>query len=139
MRPACTSSVAKTDVKALSIGGGINTDDLDFLGRFIDRLAKRGKLRGRNDDCRGIGGHGLLEKADLARDVGFGLGAELSNVHAEILTGLARASEHGLPVNRGRIFDDDRYRGLRLRHGRRPESKAGHNTSYNKSLHFVLS
>ena len=75
-----------------------------------------------------------FENADLARDVGFGLGAELSNVDAEILTGLACASQHGLPVDRCRIFHDDRNRWFRLRHGRRPESKTGHNTGY-QALH----
>src|SRR5580693_1632156 len=121
------------------MGGGIDTDDFDFLGSFIDRLAKRCKLPGRNDDRRRIRGHGLFKNADLAGDIGFGLCAELSNVHAEILTSLARASQHRLPVGQCRVFHDDRNRRLRLRRGRRGrcgESNARHNTgSYQKSRH----
>src|SRR5271154_1466218 len=38
----------------LRIGGRVDADDFDFLGGLIDGLPERGKLRGRDDDRRGI-------------------------------------------------------------------------------------
>ena len=72
----------------------------------------------------------------MAAYVVFGLCSELDNVHAEILTGLACAGQHGLPIGRRHIFHDDRNGRLRLRDGGRPERKAGNDFSrYHKLFH----
>ena len=94
--------------EGLRIGGGVDADDRHLLGGFVDRLAERLEL-GRRDDDRGrLFGDGVLEDRNLAVDVGLGLGAELGNVDAEILAGLAGAGQHDLPIERRRVLDDDR-------------------------------
>ena len=112
----------------LGIGSGIDCDNnLDRLRRLLDRRSKRARLRGSNDDRRWMRVRRFLEKVDLARNVGLCLGTQCSNVGAQILTCLARASEHGLPVDRRRVFHNDRDCWLGLRHGRRYEAEAGEN------------
>lgn len=89
----------------LGIGSGIDCDnDLDQLRRLLDRRSKRARLNGSNDDRRRMRVRRFLEKVDLARNVGLGLSAQRSNVGAQILTRLARASEDGLPVGRRRVL-----------------------------------
>src|SRR6202040_3975882 len=109
--------------------------DFRLLGGFIDRLAERGKLRRGDDDSRWVGCNGLFEDADLADYVGFGLCAQFDHVYAEVLTGIARASQYGLPIERGRILHDDRNRRFRLRHRGRTKGKAGED---DRSNHIFL-
>ena len=56
----------------------------------MDRFAKRGKLRGRDDDRRWVRRDGVRQNADLTIDIGFGVRTYLDNVDAEIPPGLAR-------------------------------------------------
>ena len=98
--------------EGLGVGGGVDADDLDGLGGLVDRLAERGALGRRDHDGGRLAGDGVLEDRDLAVDVGLGLGAELRHLDAEILAGLAGAGEHDLPVEGGRVLDDDGNGGL---------------------------
>ena len=94
--------------EGLGVSSRINADNFNFLGRFVDRFAERGELGRRDDNGRRVAGNGVLENRDLAIDVGFGLSAELWNVHAKLLASLAGAGQHNLPVKGRRILDDDR-------------------------------
>ena len=56
----------------------------------------------------------------------FGLRAEFRHVDAEILAGLARAGEHDLPVEGGRVLHDDGNGGLLGKSGGAEADGCGH-------------
>jgi hypothetical protein len=86
---------------------GVDSDDLRLLGGIFDRLPDRNRTRRYDDDRRWLRRDRSLQHADLAIGIGFGIGAQLDDVDAEILSGLACTAEHGLPESRAPIPYDD--------------------------------
>ena len=120
-RPPWTLSVVRNEVKALESAAESMPMILTDLAASSIGLPSALNCGRRDHDGGGLAGDGVLEDRDLAVDVGFGLGAELRHVDAEILAGLAGAGEHDLPVEGRGVLDDDGDRG-RLGVGGRDEA-----------------
>ena len=105
--------------EGLAVGGAVDADDLYRFRGLVDRLAERRELRRRDHDRRRLLGDRVLEDRNLAVDVGLRLRAEFGHLDAKILSGLARAGQHDLPVERSRVLDDDRNGRRRRRNSAR--------------------
>ena len=109
-RPPWTLSVVRNEVKAFeSAAESMPMIGTDFAASSIG-LAERLELGRRDDDGGRLAGDRVLQDRNLAVDVGFRLCAELRHLDAEVLAGLTGAGEHDLPVEGGRVLDDDRNR-----------------------------
>ena len=107
-RPPWTLSVVRKEVKALESAAESMPMILTYLAASSIGLPSACELRRRDHNGGRLFRDGVLEDRDLAVDVGFGLGAELGHIDVQILAGFAGAGKHDLPVDGGRVLDDNR-------------------------------
>ena len=108
IRPPWMLSVVRNEVNALRVGGGVDADDLDRLGSFVDRLAERLELVGEITTAAGLPATAfsrmpiwpLMSDSDCAPSSG--------TLTPRSLPACAGAGQNDLPVEGRRVLDDDR-------------------------------